>query len=200
VPLGITNPKKYNKSPLIMANKIFVPCYISGFTSANYWNFTEQIFKDVVVITSKMFRNKNIELNGTTFILKHEKNLDKKNIINIWEDNTKIAMASPAQTIVDILDTPALGGGIRHISKIIEEYFESKNFDETKLLECLKLADNKTIYKRLGYIMHIFNIKNDNIINFCLKNISSGYSFLDPDIKSKGKILRNWNLRINAEL
>ena len=200
VPLGINDPKNYTKSFLIIANKIFAPCYISGFTAASHWNFTEQIFRDVIVVTSKMFRHNKTKVNGTTFILKYEKCLQKKDIVNVWEENTKIFMASPTQTIVDILNKTSLGGGIRHIAKITEEYFESKYFDESKLLECIKLTNNKTIYKRLGYLMQKLNIKNEHITNTCLKNISAGYSYLDPDIKSKGKIIRKWNLRINAEL
>ena len=53
---------------------------------------------------------------------------------------------------------------------------------------------------RLGYIIETLAISSAEIIDECRRNISLGYSVLDPTIKSKGTFNRKWNLRVNANI
>jgi predicted transcriptional regulator of viral defense system len=118
----------------------------------------------------------------------------------VWVTNEKIQISNPSQTIVDILNDPLVGGGIRHCVEIVQNYFNSEHRNTTELLECIKEVKNKTIFKRLGYILESLNIEVDDFINTCKNNISAGYSALDPTIKNKGTFNRKWNLRINADI
>ena len=36
-----------------IAAELFAPCYISGWSAAEYWELTEQIFETTIVLTSK---------------------------------------------------------------------------------------------------------------------------------------------------
>ncbi len=56
VPLGTTNPQEYKEHPWIVANRVFAPCYIGGWSAAEYWKFTDQIFNSVVVITTRKLK------------------------------------------------------------------------------------------------------------------------------------------------
>ena len=49
VPLGSLDPKKQSENSWIIASKLFDPCYIGGWSAAEHWHFTEQIFDDVMV-------------------------------------------------------------------------------------------------------------------------------------------------------
>jgi len=111
-----------------------------------------------------------------------------------------VQVSDPSQTIVDVLNDPAVGGGIRHVSDIVRNYFNSEYRNDIGLLNYIKENKNRTVYKRLGYILEISDIKVPDIIKECHKNISSGYSVLDPVINIKGSFNRRWNLRVNAKV
>ncbi len=200
VPLGTVNPQEYKENPWVVADRVFTPYYIGGWSAAEYWDLTEQIFNSVYVFTSRPFRCKNINIQGTDFVLKFLGKNNLKYVKGVWVENVKITISEPAQTIVDILNDPSAGGGIRHVSDIIENYFNSEYKNEEKLTECIKEKNNKTVYKRLGFILEGLNIPAVELIKICLKNISRGYSAFDPSIKNKGTYNRRWNLRVNAEI
>lgn len=200
VPLGTVNPQEYKENSWIVANQVFSPCYIGGWSAAEHWEFTEQIFNTVYVFTYRAFRSKNTNVKGAGFVLTYLNTGNSKHTKGVWVENVKIQVSDPSQTIVDILSDPSAGGGIRHAAGIIENYFNSDHCDEAKLLEYIKENGNKTIYKRLGYILEVLHMPFEKAITTCRENISIGYSTFDPAIKNKGTYNRRWNLRVNAEI
>jgi predicted transcriptional regulator of viral defense system len=183
-----------------VASIVFNPCYIGGWSACEYWGLTDQIFKDIVVFSLKKPRRKKLEIQETTYIVKNIKAVKMFGTKTIWLEQTKINISNPSRTLVDILNEPYLGGGIRNVAMILKEYFEGENRDESKILEYITKLGNRTVYKRLGYLLEFLKIDASKIISICRKNISSGYSNLDPSLPPKGKTLRRWNLRINAKL
>ncbi len=200
VPLGTVNPQEYKENPLLVANRIFAPCYIGGWSAAGYWDLTEQIFNSVCVFTYKTFRKKNLSVQGTEFVLKYLNKKKSKHTKGVWIENVKIQISNPSQTLVDILDDPSIGGGIRHVADIVENYFNAELIEEALLLSYIEEHGNKTVYKRLGFILEALKITSNDVIEKCKKNISSGYSVLDPSINNKGSYNRRWNLRANAKI
>lgn len=200
VPLGTVSPQEYKENPWIVANRIFAPCNIGGWSAAEHWEFTDQIFNSIFVFTARLFRKKNITIQGTEFILKLVRTKKISHTKSIWIENVKVQVSDPSQTIVDVLDDPAVAGGIRHVSDIIRNYFNSEYRNDIGLLNYIKENKNRTAYKRLGYMLEISDINVPDIIKECHRNISSGYSVLDPAIKAKGSFNRRWNLRVNAEV
>ncbi len=200
VPLGTVSPQEYKENPWIVANRIFAPCNIGGWSAAEHWEFTDQIFNSIFVFTARLFRKKNITIQGTEFILKLVRAKKISHTKSIWIENVKVQVSDPSQTIVDVLDDPAVAAGIRHVSDIIRNYFNSEYRNDIELLNYIKENKNRTAYKRLGYILEISDINVPDIIKECHRNISSGYSVLDPAIKAKGSFNRRWNLRVNAEV
>ena len=199
VPLGTLNPQEYRENPWIVANRVFSPCYIGGWSAAEYWHLTDQIFNAVYVVSSRVFRNKDVNIQGANFVLRHLDEKKARHTRGVWVKNVKIQISDPTETIIDILDDPIAGGGIRHVADIVESYFNSNHLSEAKLLDYVRKNGNKTIYKRLGFILERLNVTT-SIIKDCLENISMGYSTLDPAIENKGTFYRKWNLRVNAEI
>lgn len=200
VPLGTVNPQEYKENPWVVADRVFAPYYIGGWSAAEYWDLTEQIFNSIYVFTSKPFRCKNINIQGTDFVLKFLGENTPKYVKGVWIEHVKIMISEPTQTIVDVLDDPSAGGGIRHVSDIIENYFNSEHKNEERLLECIKEKGNRTAYKRLGFILEGLNIPAVELKKICLNNISRGYSTFDPSVKNKGTYNSRWNLRVNTEI
>ena len=167
VPLGSINPAERREDSWIIAASLFEPCYIGGWSACEHWGLTEQIFKDLIVITAHKIRKRKISIQKTPFILKQ---IQKKKIFGtkiVWRQQIKVKVSDPSRTLVDILDDPSIGGGMRHMAEIISQYFAGEYKDTAKLLEYIKMMSNRTIYKRLGYLIETLNLNYPNVIETC---------------------------------
>ena len=200
VPLGTISPAERKEDPWIIAAQIFEPCYIGGWSACEHWGLTEQIFKDIVVFTSHIVRKRKLPIQDTLYIIKvaRREKLFGTNIV--WRQQTKVRVSDPTRTLIDILDDPSIGGGMRHIAEVVRQYFEGEYRDEVKLIEYMKRLNNRTVYKRLGYVIETLNLKSPHIIETCRLNLSKGYSTFDPTVSAKGRFLRRWNLRVNVTI
>jgi predicted transcriptional regulator of viral defense system/predicted nucleotidyltransferase len=199
VPLGTISPKDHKENPWIIVDKVFSPCYIGGWSAAEYWEFTDQIFNSIVVFTLRKFRNKRMNIKGTEYLLKFRNPKYFGKTKTVWIENHKIQISDPVQTIIDILDDPSAGGGIRNVSDIVREYFNSKYRNDGTIIDYIETRKNRTAYKRLGYLIETLEIDASDLRETCRNKVSSGFTLLDPMRKPKGKFTSRWNLQINAE-
>jgi predicted transcriptional regulator of viral defense system len=200
VSLDVAEPSTWKEDPWIIAAKIFLPFYIGGWSACEHWGLTEQIFKDTVVITSHSVRRSRIEIQGTPFIVKAIRNEKIFGTEIVWRRQTRIPVSDPTRTIVDILDDLRIGGGIRHVADILESYLSHARRNNSLLLDYAHKLGNKTVFKRLGYLLESISKGEASLIEECHKAISAGISLLDPTAPRKGRIIRKWNLQINVTL
>lgn len=200
VPLGTVNPQEYKENPMVVANSVFSPCYIGGWSAAEHWEFTDQIFNSVVVFTLRKYRHKILRIQETEYVIKFMNKKYFGQTKPVWEGNVKIQISDPIQTIVDILDDPYIGGGMRNVMDIVQEYFKSQYRNDDEILKYIERRNNKTVYKRLGFIIETFDIDAVKLKETCLKKISAGYSLLDPSVEAGGPFNSRWNLRINVSM
>jgi len=200
VPLIASNPSEWREDPWIVANAIFSPCYIGGWSAAEHWGLTEQIFSDVVVFTSSPVRDRTPFIKGTKYVMTTIPKEKRFSLSLVWRNNIKLSVSSPSRTVADILNTPRLGGGMKHVAEIIFEYFGGEHRDDNELRRCLEKLRNRAAGKRLGYVIEALEIDSPDMVTFCAKNISAGYSKLDPSASARGRLLRRWNLEINVNL
>jgi predicted transcriptional regulator of viral defense system len=97
-----------------------------------------------------------------------------------------------------MLDRPGLGGGIGHVAHIIGEFFAGEQRDDGALMEYARRVGNRTVCKRLGYIVETLRIDAPDVLEFCRRRMSTGYSRLDPGATRGGRLLRRWRLELNA--
>ena len=200
VSLDVAEPSTLKEDPWIIAAKVFLPCYIGGWSACEHWGLTEQIFKDTVVITSHPVRRSHVEIQGTPFIVKTVRNDKMFGTEIVWRGRTRIPVSDPARTIIDILDDPGIGGGIRHVAETLESYLSHSRRDDSLLLNYAHKLGNRTIFKRLGYLLEAMSKGEASLIEECHKAISSGISLLDPTAPRKGRFFRKWNLQINVNI
>jgi hypothetical protein len=89
---------------------------------------------------------------GTTFTLKH---IAEDKIFGtkvIWRGHSKIAVSDIHRTIVDMLDDPAIGGGIQHVEDCVRAYFARPDRDEAVLIAYADRLGNGAVFKRLGFL------------------------------------------------
>lgn len=200
VSLDVIEPSTWREDPWIIAAKVFPPFYIGGWSACEHWGLTDQIFKETIVISGKTVRQKHVEIQGVPFYIKV---VDKDKIFGIetvWRGRTRVYVSDPTRTLVDLLDDPYIGGGIRHIADILKTYLSHERRNDRLILEYAYKLGNRAVFKRLGYLLETMGTGEGTLIEACRKAVSAGISLLDPSAPRKGRFLRRWNLRINVVL
>ena len=200
VPLGASRPSEWREDAWVVATKAFEPCYIGGWSAAEHWGLTEQIFRDIVVMTARPVRRRQLEIQGTLFRLKRVPKRQHFGTRTVWRERVRVLVSDPMRTLVDVLDDPALGGGIRQVASVLAAGFEGEHRDESRLIEYARRRGNRTVFKRLGYLLETLGIKGPDLIAACLAAKSAGLTKLDPTVQIKGRVVKRWNLRVNVEI
>lgn len=179
----------------VLVPRMFGAAYIGGWSAAEYWGLTEQLFQRICVITPQNVRKRNVIIQNISFYLKHVKGSLLFGLKSVWHQNVKIQISDPHKTIIDMLDNPSLGGGIHHVDSCLRAYLTSNLCDELKLLEYAEKQHNGALFKRLGYLVSHIDSKRSHLIKFCKEHITKGLSSLEPGYKDV-RIVTEWRLKI----
>jgi predicted transcriptional regulator of viral defense system len=200
VPLGATSPKQWREDPWVVAAKTFAPCYLGGWTACEHWELTEQIFREMIVFTTRRVRHRREEIQGTRFRVKVIAKIRMFGLVEVWRAQNQVKLSDPSRTIVDLLDDPALGGGMRHVADVLRNYFEGTSRNDDLLADYAGKIGNRAVFKRLGYLLETLGIASPKLTEMCADKMSTGVSLLDPSAKPAGPILTSWGLRVNVKL
>lgn len=199
VPFDATNPASWSEDALLVASEVWSPCYFTGWTAAHHWALTEQVFRTTVLKTSERVRRSSVRLLDHDFIVNHVGvDVLTWGLKSDWRGDTRLHFADPARTVVDILDSPKLGGGIRHGAEVLAAYLDDN--DPMLLIEYGDRLGNRTVFKRLGYSAETLGIGTPGLISACRERLSSGISSLDPDGPTGGRRVMRWGLLVNVTL
>jgi len=193
VPLESTTSNVPLEDPWIIAEHLYHPCYIGGWSAAEYWGLTEQIFRTVLVKTVQKPNYRHPVINGTKFLLITTSQEVMFGLKTLWRGQTKVFISDPTRTIVDFLDNPTLAGGIRPAVDMLNTYLQSEHKDMRLLAEYAKCMNNKAIFKRLGFLLERYAPKEKRLISLCQRNLSAGKSQLDPKLKGN-RLITKWQL------
>lgn len=181
------------EEPFVIAESLFSPCYIGGMNAANYWDLTEQIFVTITVMTQKQVRKHKQEIAGAQFVLHTLKPKYFFGLTKVWFNEVKVNVSDPSKTIVDMMLFPQFCGGTRFIVDVLKSYFQSKHKSIEMLMSYLNQADNGAAIKRMGFLVERYFPNQEVLINFCNKNITKGYSKLNPSVECTNLITK-WRL------
>jgi predicted transcriptional regulator of viral defense system len=199
VPVEAENPATWSEDPLVLGDAVWAPCYFTGWTAANHWGLTEQIFRTTIVKTTRRIRGAHERLLDYDYWLAHiAPSLLEWGMRSVWRDDRRVQLADQARTVIDVLDEPALGGGIRHCAEILAAYLSSN--DWPTLIEYGERIENRTVFKRLGYLVEATGLPATGLAEECRRRISKGVSLLDPAAPETGRRAMDWGLRINVTL
>lgn len=178
----------------VLVPALFAPAYVGGRTAAEHWDLTEQIFKDIVVVTGQVIRTKHQKRHGFDFSLKHVKAEKIFGTKPVWRHHTKVPVSDVHRTIVDILDDPAVGGGIQQVADCLSTYFKRPDRSDQKLIEYADLLGNGAVFKRLGFLA---DRQDDGrrLAEQCRTRLTAGNAKLDPALECK-RLISRWRLLI----
>jgi predicted transcriptional regulator of viral defense system len=199
VPVDAANPATWSEDALIVAAAVWSPCYFTGWTAANHWGLTEQVFRTTVLKTEGRVRRSSVQLLDHDYLITHiSPEASDWGMKTEWRGEVRLRLADPARTVIDILDAPRLGGGIRHGAEILAAFLE--DHDPAILVDHGDRLGNRAVFKRLGYMLEALEKDREDLIAACRKRVSAGISRLDPDGPTSGRRTTRWGLLINAQL
>lgn len=180
--------------PWVLVPSLFSSSYVGGRTAAEYWDLTEQIFNDIVVITSQVVRHKSQRHHGAIFTVKHVSPARIFGTKTVWRGRSKVLVSDLEHTVVDMLDDPALGGGIQHVADCLAEYLRRKDRNDTRLIAHAEQLGNGAVFKRLGFLAEA-DESADWLVRQCQERLTKGYVKLDPSLDCP-RIVTRWGIRI----
>ena len=199
VPVDATDPASWSEDALVVATAVWSPCYFTGWTAANYWSLTEQLFRITVLKTTERVRASAVVLLDHEYRVRHTSDAAMTwGLKTEWQREIRLKFADPARTVIDILDEPGLGGGIRHGAEILAAYLDDQ--DPALLIECGDRLGNRAVFKRLGYLLEPLERAEPSLVSACRSRLSEGISPLDPDGPANGTRIMRWRLRVNAQV
>jgi len=183
------------EEPFLIADSIYAPGYIGAFSAIKHWDLSEQIIETTYYLTTKKVKDRNPVHASTKFKLKTITESKIFGTKTLWYGSKKVKISDPTKTIVDILDDPKLVGGMTIVKDVFHEYLESDYVNLELLIEYAEKMNNRTIFKRLGFLVDTLSDENSVSFNTLEAHISYGYSEFDPLVKGE-VIVEKWKLKV----
>jgi predicted transcriptional regulator of viral defense system len=127
----------------IIAEAAFAPCFLCGWTAAEHWGLTEQVFRTVLVSTKRRPRERQPVIGGIPFWLRTVGERGFFGLRKVWRGRMQIRVTDPSRTILDLMADPALGGGLRSSTDMLRNYLASKELRNVPQL--LQYADTLAV-------------------------------------------------------
>ncbi len=192
IPLDALTTEQVLTDPWILVPALFAPAYVSGWTAAEHWDFTEQIFRSIFVVTARPFRVKEHTAQGVTFMLKRAPEESMFGTKTLWRGHARVAIADKHRTILDMLADPATGGGIRHVESCLWAYFKDSEANPATLISYADKLGNGAVFKRLGFLVSQ-RPGHESLAEACRARLTQGNAKLDPALPNK-RLVKTWRL------
>jgi predicted transcriptional regulator of viral defense system len=194
VPLAALGQEQVLEDAWVLVPELFAPACIGGWSAAEHWGLTEQLFRSTCVLTAQPVHVKEQTIQGSSFVLKHVRPEALFGMRPVWRGQARIDVSDPAKTIIDMLDDPAIGGGIRHVADCLAGYLEREDASDEALLSIADRLGNRAVFKRLGFLAERLPGRQELAIA-CRERLSQGTAKLDPSLPCP-RLVTRWRLRV----
>ena len=172
---------------------LYSPCYVGGWTAAEHWDLTEQLFRPIVVMTTRPIHKKQQNHHGTPFLLRHTHPRKLFGTTIVWRNRSRVMVSDIHRTTIDMLDDATVGGGGQHVADCVATYFAHDDRDDGALIDYAELLGNGAVFKRLGFLAEQHT--ESHLVDACNDRLTGGYAMLDPSLPCTEPLPR-WRLRI----
>jgi predicted transcriptional regulator of viral defense system len=194
IPIDASATEQVLNDPWVLVPALFSPGYIGGWTAAEHWDFTEQLFRGIFVFTARPFRHKEQKVQGVSFTLKRIPHEALFGLKILWRRQVRITIADKHRTIVDLLSDPTTGGGIRHVARCLQAYLRDPEADADTLIGYAEKLGNGAVFKRLGFLTSQI-VGKESLAQACRQRLTEGNAKLDPALRCP-RLVKTWRLWI----
>ena len=144
-------------------------------------------------MTTQKPRDRSPNIKGTKFLLRTIAEKAMFGLKPVWRGQVKISVSDPTRTVLDMLDDPKLGGGLRSTVDILLSYLRSEKKDTKLLIEYANRLDNGAVFKRLGFLSERFAPAEPYLVTECQSRLSTGNAKIDPSLAAD-RLITKWRL------
>jgi predicted transcriptional regulator of viral defense system len=199
VPIESVSKDQALEDAWIVIPDLFGPAYVGGWSAAEHWDLTEQIFRDICVFTARSVAKRHQVIHNIPFVVTHVELDQQFGMKTVWKKEKKLSVSDPTRTIVDMLSNPWTGGGIQHVIDCFKQYVKSSHFNAEQLVEYAERLGNAAVFKRLGFLAERLLDENHFLAIACKSRLSKGNAQLDPAMKGD-KLVTRWRLFVPSRL
>lgn len=203
VPAELGSEQVFISNPALVAKGIV---HQKGLTDNDYYISYGSAFELHQMVTqpqlsmycsvTKPLVTENIHGTEIIFIL-----IQKKQIFGIekfWLNKNEFVYVSDIErSILDGLKNPKHCGGIIEVAKAL--WIKKDIIDVKKLMNYAFLLDVGVVYRRLGFLLELFQVGDIQTRGLLEKKLTKTYSLLDPNLFEEGKFNSKWKLRLNIK-
>lgn len=198
VPLSAGDKAEFSENWYVVAKHLIKPnpYYLSHYSALDIHEMTTQPLMTIYTTTPK--RRKEAKVLGATFRFIYAKPSNLWGTEEIWVKPAEKARVSDLErTFVDCLSSPKLCGGISEVAKGI--WTKRRDINYPRLIEYVKRFNSRAVAKRLGFLLELYEIADEEILKQLKIFVSPSFVLLDPSLPAQGKYLNLWKLRVNLD-
>lgn len=188
------------EDPWILARELYAPCYIGGWTAAEHWGLTEQLFHSTFVVTAATVRHSLETFLELDFRIVRARRDRVASVATVWRGRERVAVSDRERTIADALANPGWVGGIRHLVQILRAYRHLKEWNPDRLIERLDEIGSGAAFKRLGYLTETIFPDQPRLVDAAFARRTTGVVKLDPSVPRPGRLATRWRLWLNVPI
>ncbi len=193
VPLESDTAEVTLENPWLVAHQLYSPCYIGGWSAAEYFDLTEQMFSTVMVMTVLRPRKKQPVFRDQAFWIRTVPESAMVGLKPVWQGQVKVMVSDPARTLADMLINPGVGGGIRMVRDMLDRLLETRPESLEQMMAYGDRLGKGTLFKRLGFLLEVLGKGDEAVLAACGKRLTAGNTKLDPKLENT-KLVTRWRL------
>ncbi len=198
VPLESDNPELTNVNPFVLANYLYTDCYVGGWSAASFWGLTDQIFLKTWVIVKAPVKEKEEVRGNHTYALKRVSSSYFYGLYTEWIGQDKVYISDPHKTVIDFANFID-EYGMQSFMDVFLEYLRSEHKDLKVLLGYADKAKNKTVFKRIGFMLEKASPADTEFVDTCLTKIGKSVTLLSPKEKCETFVTK-WRLWVPTSI
>ncbi|MDT8397140.1 MAG: type IV toxin-antitoxin system AbiEi family antitoxin domain-containing protein [Pseudomonadales bacterium] len=198
VPPSAFLQKSVVADPWVLVPAVFRHAYVGGWSAAEHWDLTEQVFTTLLVCTTDALKRTQTRVAEIEIRARHVPELQFFGTTIVWREGTRVLVSDIHKTLVDMFADPALGGGIQHVSQCFSAYLRREDANAERLLDYARRLGRAATFKRMGYITEALG-GPQGLQDACAARVTLGLAKLDPAIKSP-RVSKRWQLRLPKAL
>ncbi|MEO5841604.1 MAG: type IV toxin-antitoxin system AbiEi family antitoxin [Acidimicrobiales bacterium] len=166
--------------------------YVGFLSAAAHWGAAHQAVQEYQVVVDGHVLDRDIERVRLRF---HQtRRLDERDIVRVAGSEAMLAVATPNQCAVDLVEFPAWGGGLSNVGTVLAEL---RDLDGAELA---RLADHRArpVAQRLGWLLEHVDADVDLEPLESLAQTRSRSVRLDPRRAARGDRSERWRVIVNT--
>lgn len=186
------------EDPWVIADRVFEPCYIGGWTATGHWHLTEQLFRATMVVTRRRIRRADVTIGGSAFHVAREGNERIHGLSPVWRSNSRVLVSSVERTILDACAHPGWVGGGGQLIAIFRAAVDEGLVTTESILAAAREAPSGAALGRLAVLVDRYWPSATDVVTYAAGHRGTGYVRFDPDVSDNGSLNTRWGVWLNV--